>query len=238
MPEIRSPRLTEQGGLGRCNCCVIPTRLAVLVVAFSMVSSRAIATPEPIEIPVDIARDFRVEIDPETGCVALLHAWWGDPMIFGHEGCASRPLRDHRLIDRARDFFWSHADLFGLRRTVDDLTLSSAYECLGSFYVDFDRRYQGVRIFGAGAHVRFAHDGRIEAVGAACVPGIEIETVPRISRDEAALIAAKAVRGAIPGGTKVEARVIRRRRDLPESPASKTQESRPDDFLLIWPVVV
>jgi hypothetical protein len=89
--------------------------------------------------------------------------------------------------------------------------------------------------------MRFTRDERIEAVGAACVPGIEIDPVPTISREEASGIAARAINGAIPGRATVEDLMIRRRRDgilAPSPTPGKPPETAPEDLFLTWPVTV
>lgn len=199
-------------------------------------SAPAAASPPRVQVPEALARDYEIDWDPQTGCVCWMHARWGDPMGMGHEGCASYSIFHTSIPGRALDFLTAHADLFRLREGVDELALVEAYECLGSYYVKFEGRYRDVRVAGAWFQVRLDPRRRIEAVGAHVVPDIELDTTPRISREEAAAIAAKAVENGILARTVVGELGIYRHGDPPLPPSEPGEAS--DALLLAWPVRV
>jgi hypothetical protein len=198
-----------------------PAILFLLGLALAAPAARAAVTP--VEIPEELRRDFRVTLDPETGCVSSLQAFWGDPMGMGHPGCASYSIAHTTIPIRAYDFLMAHVDLFKLREGLDQLDLVGAFECLGSYYVSFPQRYRDVRVIGGMIQVRLDRRRRIEMVGANVLPGLDLDVSPSLTAEETRRIASEAIAGAIPSRTTVgEIEIDRPRRwpypELPTAP--------------------
>lgn len=208
------------------------SRVTLFLLALALASPPAArAAGTPVEVPDELLRHYRVGLDPETGCVSTLQAFWGDPMGMGHPGCASTSVAHTDIPARAYDFLMAHADLFKLRGGIDELDAIEAYECLGDDYVTFQERYRDVRVVGATIRVRLDSRRRIEMVWAQVLPGIELDVSPSLTVEETRTIATEAIAGAIPSRTTVGELEIDRpnRWPYPELPA----EPKGEDLALV-----
>ena len=95
--------------------------------------------------------------------------------------------------DAARGFLADHAGLFQLTGDPAELDeQGSASSPLGT-HVTFAQRFEGVRVFGAEVKVHFDRAGRIIAATSTSVPGLALDTRPRISAPRALATALAAV---------------------------------------------
>jgi Zn-dependent metalloprotease len=87
--------------------------------------------------------------------------------------------------DAARGFLAANAPLFQLSTDLGELAeVSTVASPLGS-HVTFAQHLDGVPVYGAEVKVHFAQDGRIVAISNTAVPGVQLDTRPRISADQA-----------------------------------------------------
>jgi Zn-dependent metalloprotease len=125
---------------------------------------------------------------------------WGDrgtPMsLFGE---LSAP-RGALPAEAARSFLAENARLFQLAGDPGELADEAAVDSPLGTHVTFAQRVGGVRVFGAEVKVHVAADGRIIALSNTSVPGIAIDTRPRIAPDRAL----EAVLAALPTAQAAE----------------------------------
>jgi fungalysin/thermolysin propeptide len=108
--------------------------------------------------------------------VALRWGERGTPLsLFGE---LSAP-RGSLAGDGARGFLAENARLFQLT-DLGDLDEQSVVDSPIGTHVTFVQRFEGVRVHGAELKVQFASDGRIIAVNNTSVPGVAVDTHPRI----------------------------------------------------------
>ena len=199
----------------------------VVLLTLAVAAPAAHAAVTPVEIPEELRRDYRVTLDPETGCVSSLQASWCDPMGMGHPGCAGHSVAQTTIPTRAYDFLMAHADLFKLREGLDELDLVDAYECLGSYYVNYQQRYRDVRVIGGMIAVRLDPRRRIEMVTAQILPDLDLDVSPSLTAEETRRIATEAIAGANLSRTTIgELEIDRPRRwPYPELPTSPRGDS-------------
>jgi hypothetical protein len=203
------------------------SRVMLVFLGLALAAPAAHAAVTPVEISEELRRDYRVTLDPETGCVSSIQAFWGDPMGMGHEGCAAYPIAHTTIPTRAYDFLMAHADLFKLREGLDELDMVEAYECLGSYYVSFQQRYRDVRVIGGTIRVRLDRRRRIEMVTAQILPDVDLDVSPSLTAEETRRIATEAIAGANPSRTTVGELEIDRphRWPYPELPTTPKGDS-------------
>jgi Zn-dependent metalloprotease len=90
--------------------------------------------------------------------------------------------------DGARGFLAENARLFQIT-DLGDLDEQSVVDSLIGTHVTFVQRFEGVLVHGAELKVQFASDGRIIAVNNTSVPGLAVDTRPRISAERALAVA-------------------------------------------------
>lgn len=90
--------------------------------------------------------------------------------------------------DGARGFLAENARLFQLT-DLGDLDEQSVVDSPIGTHVTFVQRFEGVPVHGAELKVQFASDGRIIAVNNTSVPGLAVDTQPRIAADRALAVA-------------------------------------------------
>ena len=189
-----------------------------------------------VEVPPAIVRQYRVEFDATTGYVVGLDdaeaaAKW--------RSCSGTRPAEQASVDAALDFLWSHASLFGLRAGVDQLVYRTSYFCDRWSWVTFGQLCHGVQVPGAYVLVRADTEQRVEFVGGAFMPGLNIDLEPSLSVDEVRILAARAVEGGDVEKTRVGELHIRRRTEHPTPtvwPGSKRdfEDSRAGDYLAWW----
>ena len=110
---------------------------------------------------------------------------WGErgtPMsLFGE---LSAP-RGALPAEAARSFLAENARLFQLTGDRGELAEEAVVDSPLGTHVTFAQRVDGVRVFGAEVKVHVAPDGRIIALSSTAVPGITLDTRPRIAPDRA-----------------------------------------------------
>ncbi|HEX7836777.1 MAG TPA: hypothetical protein VF469_04905, partial [Kofleriaceae bacterium] len=87
--------------------------------------------------------------------------------------------------DAARGFLADHAGLFQLTGDPAELDEQGSVESPLGTHVTFAQRSGGVPVFGAEVKVHFDRAGRIVAVNNTSVPGLALDTRPRISAQRA-----------------------------------------------------
>ncbi|HMG57243.1 MAG TPA: hypothetical protein VK601_27275, partial [Kofleriaceae bacterium] len=114
---------------------------------------------------------------------------WGDrgtPLaLFGE---LSAP-RGSLAGDGARGFLAENARLFQLSGDLAELSEEAVVDSPLGTHVTLAQRFEGVRVHGAEVRVSFSSDGRIIAVANTSVPGIAVDTLPRISAERALAVA-------------------------------------------------
>jgi len=98
--------------------------------------------------------------------------------------------------DGARGFLAENARLFQLSGDLAELDEQSVVDSPLGTHVTFAQRFDGVRVHGAEVKVSFGSDGRIIAVANTSVPGIAVDTLPRISAERALQLALATVPAA------------------------------------------
>jgi Zn-dependent metalloprotease len=122
------------------------------------------------------------------GTPAVRWSQRGTPMsLFG---TLSAPMNTASAIS-ARGFLADNAQLLQLGNAADLDEVASFESPLGT-HVTFVQRYEGVRVFGAEIKVHFNRDGRIVALNNTSVPGLRLDTQPRISAQRALAMAVAA----------------------------------------------
>ncbi len=100
--------------------------------------------------------------------------------------------------DAARDLLVEFGDLFGLDEPETEVALRSVTtDALGHTHADFEQRYQGLPVFGAGARVHFDARGEVIALQGSTVPTPSVATIPTIAAAEAGALAVDAVDDAV-----------------------------------------
>jgi Zn-dependent metalloprotease len=128
--------------------------------------------------------------------------------------------------DGARSFLAENARLFQLDDLADLDELSVMDTPIGT-HVTFAQRFEGVRVHGAEVKVQFAADGRIIAVNNTAVPGIALDTRPRLTAGGALAIALARIAAADRAGA-----------DAPEAPELVVRAEPGEPVALAYRVVV
>lgn len=190
-----------------------------------------------VDVPPEIARQYRVEFDAMTGYVVGLDdaeaaARW--------RSCSGTRSADQSSVDAALDFLWSHSSLFGLRAGVDELVYRTSYFCDRWSWVTLEQWCRGVQVPGAYVLVRLDTEHVVEFVGGMFMPALNIDLTPSLSADEVRVLAARAVEGGSAGNTRVGELQIRRRPEhatsaiWPDPKGRGFEDSRAGDYLAWW----
>jgi Zn-dependent metalloprotease len=99
-------------------------------------------------------------------------------------GALSGP-RGAAPAEAARGFLADHAGLFQLTGDPAELDEQGSVESPLGTHVTFAQRFDGVPVFGAEVKVHFDREGRVVAVNNTSVPGLALDTRPRISAQRA-----------------------------------------------------
>ncbi len=133
---------------------------------------------------------------PETALADLERAAGGTLHIEWASGPESRPLfisgqiptDEHDPEQAARAFFDRYAALYSMRSPQQELQLARLEEdSLGMHHLRFNQTANGVPVFG-GQLIVHLRDGFITAVNGTYFPGLQVDTVPRLTQEEALAI--------------------------------------------------
>jgi hypothetical protein len=88
-------------------------------------------------------------------------------------------LTDANVERTARRFIQSNPEIFKI--SDRDLTLVRAEKKAGKWFVIFERRFRGVKVWDGRVDLRLMGDGRLLILGADTYPGVDIDVVPALS---------------------------------------------------------
>jgi hypothetical protein len=107
---------------------------------------------------------------------------WGTPVsVFG----ALSPPRALPPADVAREFLLDNAGLLALSDAAAELVEQGRVESPIATHITYAQHYQGIPVHGAEVKLHVSADGRVIALNNTAVPGLQLDTQPRISADRA-----------------------------------------------------
>ncbi|MFQ5591827.1 MAG: M4 family metallopeptidase [Phycisphaerae bacterium] len=154
----------------------------VLVVAFGGQALAAGGTNKSDALHLRVSR--------ATGVASFVTAGGGEPIT-----ADAQPWQ--RQADPL-DFIREYGQLFGVADPERELVVTGTRrDGIGHTRVTYRQVHQGVEVFAGMLHVHFNADGRPIAANGTFVPGISVDTTPRVNTDAATDIALAAVRRRI-----------------------------------------
>ncbi len=165
---------------------------AVVFATLALAASFALAQDEPPlkalqledthKLMVDSGGQAKVSMNPATGVARFVRLEPGS-LRLGIPLKAAGPAR-------ARAFFDRYGGVFGITEAGGELIgVRSVRDAFGGEHASFIQTYGGVPVFGAQLKAHFDGRGELYAANGTFVPGIKIDTEPRLGSDQAARIA-------------------------------------------------
>jgi hypothetical protein len=107
---------------------------------------------------------------------------WGTPTsLFG----TLSPPRASSPGDVAREFLLDNARLLALSDDLTELVEQRRVDSPIATHITFAQHHLGIPVFGAEVRVHIGRDGSVIAMNSTAVPGLQLDTQPRISADRA-----------------------------------------------------
>ena len=87
--------------------------------------------------------------------------------------------------EKAVRFFTAHKEMFGLQPAQDEMVVEQTRQSEGRSYVRVNQVYQGVPVYRGSYTVTLGRDGSLEMVSGEFFPGIDVQTTPSLSPQDA-----------------------------------------------------